>query len=72
MAALTTSQKLEKALECMEQAADWLKEAREENPSLVSHFGYSLALMIEDIPPTPSGRSLQDMIDAEGDKWHNL
>lgn len=77
---MTTFDKLYGALEKMQEAIELIEEANGENESLSDYYGYSLEIITQELNRFSDnsggyiGRNtcLQDIIDAEGEKWEDL
>jgi len=74
---MNTTEKLQKALDLMKEAEQLVNEAKEENKSLKSYYGYSLLIVAQELNKFSDNSNyymtrdtnLQEMIESEGSKW---
>lgn len=76
---MTTLEKLEEALNHMQEANSLINDAKKENSSLERYYGYSLEIISQELVRFSDnnrgylGRNtnLQEIIEAEGETWQN-
>lgn len=76
---MTTLDKLQEALQYMQEARRLVNEAKNENRSLDKYYGYSLLIISRDLTGFTDNRTaylgrninLHEIIHTEGEKWHS-
>lgn len=76
---MTALEKLQEALQHMQEAERLVNEAKNENHSLDKYYGYSLQIISQELTRFSDNRAgylgrntnLQEIIDAEGEHWHS-
>lgn len=76
---MTTLEKLEEAMQHMQEAKRLIFEAKSENYSLEKHYGYSLQIISQELVRFSDNRAgylgrntnLQEIINAEGEHWES-
>jgi hypothetical protein len=76
---MNTLEKLQEALEHVKKAEDLIRQAKNENVSLETYYGYSIEMIAQQLNKYGDASvyrdrnigSLKEIVEAEGEKWSN-